>query len=420
MEHVHDALASDRPAIDAATGALNRPLMLEVMDPILGLARRNRRAMAVLHVALAEAVGTPATAALAVDAIRSATRESDAVARLGPTGFAVALLEVWEADAAVRVARRVVERLQEELGPLLAASARIGAAFYPHDAMDGPSLLDAAARATPRSGTLGFADRQLGWQALRRAGLRDALMDGDILSEFDLHYQPIRSVRGGNVVGAEALLRWERSGTLLPAGDFIGLVDTSSQSRSIDRWSMERAFRDLRTWRDAGWDGWISINLSGRSMEDEELPDHVARLLSDTGIDADGVVFEITERTALSRPGIATDVLDSLRAQGARLAVDDFGTGYASFEYLCSFDPDVVKLDRAFAGEPGAPAAEKLLPTLVGMAHSLGKPVVVEGVELSSEWDRVAASRCEYVQGFLTGRPMSRQAFGREHVGMLP
>ncbi|MDX1674210.1 MAG: GGDEF domain-containing phosphodiesterase [Longimicrobiales bacterium] len=418
MRNARQPLVSDTPAVDSETGALNQALLLEVVDPILALARRNFRAMAVLHIRLADAVGTPELAGRATEAIRATVRGSDAVARLGPARFAVGLLEVREADAAVRVARRIIEALRARLGPLLAGSTRIGVAFFPHDASDGVRLLEAAIRATPETESLGFADEQLGWEALRRAGLRAALMDGDILSEFRLHYQPIRAVRGGRVVGAEALLRWERSGTLLPAGDFIGLVDGSGRSRSVDRWSMERAFRDLRTWRDAGWGGWISVNLSGPSMEDGELPEFVDRLLADTGAPADGIVFEVTERSALSSGGIAGDVLGALRRHGARIAVDDFGTGYASFEYLCNFDPDVVKLDRAFAVEPREPAAEKLLPMLVGMAHSLGKPVVVEGVELPAEWDRVAASECEFVQGYLTGRPVSQITFEERHLGL--
>lgn len=412
----HD-FASDGPGLDAETGALNRSLLLEVLDPIMALARRHDRAMALLHVDLGSVIG-PGTARRVVEAMRATTRDSDALARLDATRFAVGLLEVWEADAAIRVARRMMRRLETALGEPRANGVRIGAAFYPHDAVDPPSLLRAAEEATRAGETLAFADERVGREALRRAGLREALTAGDILSEFHLHYQPIRSVRGGKVVGAEALLRWERGGTLLPAGDFIGLADTSGRSRSIDRWSMKRAFRDLRSWHDAGWDGWISVNLSARSLEDAELPGFVAGLLADTGAPAQNILFEITERSALSGAGITRDVLGELRRQGARVAVDDFGTGYASFEYLCNFDPDVVKLDRAFAVEPQEPGAKNLLPMLVDMAHSLGKPVVVEGVELPTEWDRVEASRCEFVQGFLTGRPVSQGAFERQHLGM--
>jgi EAL domain-containing protein (putative c-di-GMP-specific phosphodiesterase class I) len=294
----------------------------------------------------------------------------------------------------------------------------IGVAFFPHDAHDGTALLARAEAATPPAGALGFADGDLGREALRRAGLMEELTGSDALSQFQLHYQPIRSVRGGHVVGAEALLRWERSGALLPAADFIGMAESSGRIRAIDRWSMERAFTDLRSWRDAGWDGWISVNLSGRSLVDPELPDVVADLLAATGAPADGVIFEITERSALAGTGDARAVLDELRAHGMRIAVDDFGTGYASFEYLTHFNPDVVKLDRAFTMEPVDPGAANLLFMLVGMAHELGKPVVVEGVEEPTEWSRVEASQCEFVQGYFTGRPVSRVAFARQHVGL--
>lgn len=408
----------DHPSIDPDSGAPNRALLLQVLAPVLALGRRNSRAMAALHVRVPALDGTDGLAERVVGVIREAVRECDMVARVGPDGFSVALLEVWEPDAAVRVARRMLLELGAKLGVDASAATGIGVAFFPHDAPDGPALLEAAERSTPATGSLGFADPALGREALRRAGLMEELTGSDAISQFHLHYQPIRSVRGGDVVGAEALLRWERSDALLPAADFIGMAEASGRIRAIDRWSMERALTDLRAWREAGWGGWVAVNLSARSLVDPELPDVVARLLASTGAPADGLVFEITERSALGGTGSAGDVLREIRAQGIRIAVDDFGTGYASFEYLTTFDPDVVKLDRAFTVEPAEPGATNLLAMLVEMAHRMGKPVVVEGVEEPTEWDRVAASRCEFVQGYFTGRPVSRLAFTRQHIGV--
>lgn len=411
-------LLSDDPSLDPASGAPNRALMLQVLAPMLALGRRNSRAMAALHVRVPEVLETVGLAETVATAIAETIREGDVMARVAADAFAVALLEVWEPDAAVRVARRMLRKLGDEVGADHATDIGIGAAFFPHDAADGPALLDAAEQATPAAGPLGFADIELGREAIRRAGLMEELTDADATSQFHLHYQPIRSVRGGKVVGAEALLRWERSDALLPAADFIGMAESTGRILAIDRWSIQRAFEDLRDWRDAGWDGWVSINLSGRSLVDPDLPAVVAHLLETTGAPADGVVFEITERSALAGTGNATGVLTELRDQGVRIAVDDFGTGYASFEYLCNFDPDVVKLDRAFTAEPGQSGAVNLLAMLVDLAHRLGKPVVVEGVEQPTEWDRVAASRCEFVQGYFTGRPVSRLAFVRQHLGI--
>ena len=418
MRQTMNTLVSTDPQTDPVSGLPNRALLLRVLDPLLALGRRNARPLAALHLRVPAVAEHASLIRPVADAIRQETRAGDVVARLAHDGFAVALLEVWEPDAAVRVAQRLLLRLSAELGLDEATQVGVGVAFSLHDAADAPALLEAAKRAVPAAGALGFSDPEIGREALRRAGLMDDLLRTEAVSQFQLHYQPIRTVRGGRVVGAEALLRWERSNTLLPAADFIGMAESSGRIRAIDRWSIEHALVDLRQWRNAGWPGWVAINLSARSLVDGELPGVVDDLLSTTGAPADGVVFEITERSALAGSDHALDVLEALRGRGVRVAVDDFGSGYASFEYLTHFDPDVVKLDRAFTVEPGTDSAENLLPMLVEMAHRMGKPVVVEGVEQSTEWDRVAASRCEFVQGYYTGRPISRPAFTRQHIGL--
>lgn len=418
MPQTLHALASADPQTDPASGLPNRALMLRVLGPLLALGRRNARALAALHLRVPAAAEHGWLVRPVADAIQEEVRAGDVVARLAHDGFAVALLEVWEPDAAVRVAQRLLLRLSAELGLDEAAQVGVGVAFFPHDAPDAPTLLEAAERAVAEAGALKFSDPEIGREALRRAGLMEDLLRAEAISQFHLHYQPIRTVQGGRVVGAEALLRWERPNALLPAADFIGMAESSGRIRAIDRWSIERALVDLRTWRTAGWDGWVAINLSARSLVDGELPGVVDDLLTATGAPADGVMFEITERSALAGSDHALDVIEALRSRGIRVAVDDFGAGYASFEYLTHFDPDVVKLDRAFTVEPGTAGGENLLPMLVEMAHRMGKPVVVEGVEQSTEWDRVAASRCEFVQGYFTGRPVSRLAFSRQHLGV--
>lgn len=402
------------PAVhDAESGAMSRELLLTVLSPILALTRRNSRALASLHVRVDALADRDGLARDVVEVIDRCVRGEDLVARLDRCTFAVVLLEVWEADAAVRVA----QRLARELGGLTGVrepGVSIGVAFFPHDGTDGSSLLAAAAGAAPATGAIGFANPELGATALRRAGLVAELTGARAVSQFALHYQPILSVGGGEVVGAEALLRWDRMGSLLPAADFIGAAEASGRIRAIDRWSIERAFLETRSWREAGWDGWIALNLSGRSLTDPTLPDTIASLMEATDTPADAVMFEITERSAIAGSRETRALLEELRALGTRIAVDDFGAGYASFEYLCEFDPDIVKLDRAFVAEGLSP--EPLMPALVELAHHLGKPVVIEGVENRFEWDRVVATGSDLVQGYFMGRPVASPGFMRRHI----
>lgn len=399
------------PARDPETGLPNRPLIEEILAPLLALGRRNARGLAILHLRVK---GAGSSAPDVAGIIGELIRDCDVAARVAEDEFVVALSEIWEADAAVRVAHRLRSGLRSaSAGP---ARNAIGVAFFPPDGDDATALLRAAERATPAATGIGFADRRLGREALRRAGLLRDLEAAETLSRFELYYQPIRALETGAVVGAESLLRWHRSGALLPAADFIAVAEQSGRIRAIDRWSMERAMRDLVAWQGHGWDGWLSVNLSGLSVADAGLTDTVRQLLGETGAAAETVVFEMTERSSLTGDRVGAGVLDSLRGLGARVAVDDFGTGYASFEYLRDFDPDLVKLDRTFvAGAPGA-AADRLLPALVDLAHGLGKPVVAEGVEDMGELERSIDCTCEMAQGYFLGRPVPAADFLADHV----
>lgn len=399
---------------DPESGAMSRALLLAVLPPILALSRRNARALAVLHVRVDALADRPGLVRDVVGILQSSTRGEDLVARLDANAFALVLVEVWEADAAVRVAQRLVRELRGLLGADGRPGVSIGVAFYPDDGADGAVLLDAAAGATPATGSLGFANAGLGAAALRRAGLMAELTGDRTDSRFSLHYQPIRSVEEGTVEGAEALLRWDRLGSLVPAADFIDVAESSGRIAAIDRWSIERALWETRSWRDAGWNGWIALNLSARSLADRSLPGTVARLMDATDTPGDRLMFEITERSAIVGNGETRAVLEELRGLGARVAVDDFGAGYASFEYLTAFDPDLVKLDRAFVATGSSP--EPLLPALVDLAHHLGKPVVVEGVENRGEWDRAVATDSDLVQGYFMGRPVTGLGFLQRHV----
>ena len=138
--------------------------------------------------------------------------------------------------------------------------------------------------------------------------------------------------------------------------------------------------------------------------------------MAETGAPADALVFEITEGGALAGDGRAIRVLEGLRALGARIAVDDFGTGYASFEYLCDFDPDIVKLDRAFLRSRHSGGSGRLLSVLVEVAHRLGKPVVVEGIEHHRDLAQALNTSCEMGQGYFLGRPQAAEAFLRTQI----
>jgi len=419
------------PLRDPVTGAINRALLLEAAAPMLSLARRNARAMAFLHIhmgglaeELARAPESEQTLVKSVThRILEAVRDSDFVARVDDDRFVVTLTEVWEADAAVRVAQRLVQSLIPSEGGGRDAVVRVGVSFFPFDADNLEELLYQARAALPEDDAhsgIGFADPIIGMEALRRSGLERDLAGNDAVSQFRLHYQPIFSMDSGAVVGVESLIRWDHAlQGLLPASDFISLAERTGRVRAMDQWALEQALNDSGPWREHGWAGWVSVNLSGRTLSDPRLVQHVEQVLERTGADPRTVVFEVTESAALSADGKATQVLAGLRSLGSRVAVDDFGTGYASFSYLREFDPDLVKLDRLFVAGDNHPRAHKLLNSLVLMAHHMGKPVVVEGLEEETQRQRLEDSGCDMVQGYLLGRPVSPEEFNRCYISKL-
>lgn len=425
--------AAELPMRDPETGALNRALLLEAVEPMVSLAHRNARTMAFLHIHVAglttRCAGLPPAEGAAVlrnmtSEISGAVRDSDFVARVGPDRFVVALTEIWESDGAVRVANRLVRTLgggDPEASPF---TPRVGVAFYPSDGDNLADLLAESRGAEERVGSgsgIAFADPVLGAEALRRAGLERDLSGGDPNSQFMLHYQPIFSLATGDVVGVESLMRWDHVlQGLLPASDFIPLAERTGRIRALDQWAVTQAIEDSRRWRETGWEGWTSVNLSARTLADPAITTHVEASLARTGMDPESLIFEVTENMALSRDGTAAAVLDSLRALGARIALDDFGTGYASFEYLRDFDPDLIKLDRVFVAGDGNPRDHRLLNSLILMVHHMGKPVVVEGLEQEEQRQRLIDSKCDMVQGYLLGRPMPALDFAELHLGIQP
>ena len=416
-----DLALTDPPARCSLTGAPNRALLLETLNPMVALARRYARGIAVLHVRIAGAAHAGGEVGASVlresaEVLRDGTRDCDVVARISGHEFAVALTEIWESDAAARVAHRLYRSLRSLNGLSDGGRCHIGVACYPADGVDSAALLSAAEAATPSSRAIGFASAAIGRGALRRARLGRDLGEPEAMSRFELHYQPIRGLGTGGVVGAESLLRWNRGASLLPAADFIELATRSGRIRALDRWSTEQAFRTVARWRAGGWNGWMAINLSSRSLTDPTLIHVVRRLMEETGAPAEALVFEITEGGALVGDRRALGVLEGLRGLGARIAVDDFGTGYASFEYLCDFDPDIVKVDRAFLRSGGGRGSAGLLSALVDVAHRLGKPVVAEGVEQSGDLELALNAGCEMAQGYFVGRPMSAAAFLRTQI----
>ncbi|HUF52088.1 MAG TPA: EAL domain-containing protein [Longimicrobiales bacterium] len=426
---------------DALTGLANHRLLRERSRQILALARRHGSVAALLHVDLdrlsfvnaqyGRNVGDDVLRTVA-ERLRQSLRDSDTLARIGSDEFLVLLSEVADTESVARVVRRLHESVtrpfrMQELSINL--NARIGVALYPQDASTYDDLLgcaEAALRRAEQSTTsFEFFEHDVSVASHDRMLLEDDMHWAWEHEQFILHYQPIIGADGrmvgaealarGDVIGVEALARWPHleRGMLRPA-QFIPLAERTGRILSLDRWAIATAARQAAQWVQDGWDGWISVNLSARTLHDPELPAYVARVLAAQNLEASRLVVEITESTAMRDPAVTAHVLEALREIGVLIAVDDFGVGHSSLAYLKLFPVDLLKLDASFVRDIGSGGREEqLIEIMVLLAHRIGAKVVAEGVETDEQMEYLRKAGCDYIQGYLVGRPAPPETMPR-------
>jgi diguanylate cyclase (GGDEF)-like protein/PAS domain S-box-containing protein len=424
----------DQAYFDPLTGVANVRLLRERSRQILALTRRHGHISALLHVdldrlrhineTLGRSVGDEVLRVVA-DRLRQSLRESDTLARLSSDEFLVLLSEVTEEEATARVVRRLRDaicrpcRIQDHS---VTIGACIGVALYPQDATTFDELLEYADLALKRAqhsrSDFEFYQREQSEMTHDRLMLEDDLRWAWEHEQFVLHYQPILSGAGevvgaealtrgtSNVMGVEALARWPHleRGMVSPA-QFIPLAERTGRIVSLDRWAIATAAKQAAAWAQDGWTGWISVNLSARSLHDPELPPYVARTLQVYGVERGRIVLEVTESAAMRDPALTAQLLGELKTAGALVALDDFGIGHSSLAYLRNFPVDLLKLDQSFIREIGDPRNEQLLESLITLAHRMGARIVAEGVEEQHQLDWLRATGCDFIQGFLLGRP---------------
>jgi diguanylate cyclase (GGDEF)-like protein len=351
--------------------------------------------------------------------LRSALRERDTIARLGGDEFGVILPEANEHEAQ-RLALALLSAFKAPFtieGYPIEVGASIGIAASRNDGRDAATLLRVAdvAMYVAKHGQLGLAvhrpehDRYSPERLTLVAELRQAL-ENDALTLF---YQPQVDCHTGQVLGAEALLRWEHpTRGMIPPDQFVALAERTGLIRPLTRWVLDRALRQCRAWRDQGYTIRVSVNASMHDVHDAYLPEEVAQVLARWQLPADCLRVELTEGTLMTDATRALDVLERLRAMGVTIAVDDFGSGYSSLAYLSRLPVSELKIDRAFVSDIQAGGHNAaIVRSTIGLGHDLGLEVVAEGAENQASMDLLRRFGCDSVQGYWISRPLSAAAF---------
>ena len=353
---------------------------------------------------------------------------NDVVARLGGDEFALLLGRVRSVDAAMVLARRVVDDLSQPIeveGQTIQMGASVGVALAPDHAENADELLRAADMALYEAKSAGR-----GVATLYQADMKRVLLDKRALElalhsaltngEFELHYQPFYKLSTDRIAGFEALLRWRHPvrGMIAP-GAFIDIAERSGLIVSIGEWALREALAEAATW---DGDLTVAVNVSAVQMRGDDLVRQVVSALSVTGLDPRRLELEITETVLMQDQEACLTQLHRLRALGVRIALDDFGTGYSSLNYLRSFPFDKIKIDRCFiedlcdGDESGA-----IVESVLDLATRLNMQTIAEGVEDEAQLAVLRQRGCSQVQGYLISKalpvdelPVQRIASKRE------
>lgn len=346
------------------------------------------------------------------DRLRMCVRHNDLVARLGGDEFVIIQAGVSRPSDAEQLAQRLSRELRVPMqidGHAIVVSASIGVALCPRDGNHNQTLLQNADTALYRAkgegrGIFRFFKPTMDSAATSRRAMKFDLRHALERDELSLVFQPIVSMADNRASSVEALLRWRHpSRGIVSPGDFIPVAEATGLIRSIGPWALRQACL-----AGAGWnsDLRISVNLSPKQFQVDDIFEMVSRILQETQLNATRLELEITETLPLLTDRRNVDTLRRLRELGVRTVLDDFGTGYSSLTYLRMFPFDKIKLDRAFTASMSQREGLAIARAIIRLARDLGIQVTAEGVETAEQLDQVRHEGCDEAQGYFIARPM--------------
>ena len=404
---------------DPLTGLPNRSLLVDRLHQALSFAERYGGHVAVAYIdldkfkAVNDRFGHKAGDQLLVEAayrLQACVRESDTIARIGGDEFVIVFYDQSTDNATAHVMKRILDSIAAPIhfdGYALMPSCSIGLAAFPEDGRDVDTLLRNADTAMYRAKELGrhnfqFYTNELNQRMNARMAMEKSLRNAIAREEFELHYQPRIELRGGRVVGLEALIRWRHPEMgLLPPLKFIPLAEEVGLIDAIGEWVVRAACNQYMKWQQQGLlQGPVAINISANQFLKPGFAAAIDSILKEVGIAASQLELDLKESLLMRDPVDSLRVLNELKQMGVALSIDDFGTGFSNLGFLKRFPVDRIKLDPSFVSNVQRhPDDLAVTEAVITMAHRLGMKVVVEGVESGSQLALLAEHGCDEMQG---------------------
>ncbi len=413
---------------DALTGLPNRTLFKDRLSVAVAHAERRRRQVAVLFLdldrfkvindTLGHTIGDHLLQGMG-ERLKNCVRGEDSVARVGGDEFAILLMDLMRPADATVVAQKILEVVAEPItvdGHELYTTCSIGIAMSPADGVDAETLLKNADNALYRAKEAGKNNYQLCTPSMtqlaaERLALENALRQALDRNEFLVVYQPQFDLATRKLVAVEALLRWDRPGIgIVGPAEFIATAEESRLIMPIGEFVLETALQQAKSWGEE-FPIRVAVNVSAAQFRQRYLVRTIRNTLEEYSVDPTRLEVEITESTAMQNPTTTAEILQELKKLGVSIAIDDFGIGHSSLNYLKRFPIDSLKIDRTFVEDMVSdPSDAGIVSAIIAMAHALNLRVTAEGVEREDQLAFLEARGCSCIQGYLVGRPAPADA----------
>ena len=427
----HERQLQHQANYDSLTELPNRLLAMDRLSQSLAHAKRNKKQVGVLFIdldnfkkindTLGHDIGDHHLIEIS-HRLKQCTREEDSVARLGGDEFLMILQDIEQIEEVDHVCQRILQVLAKSVsinGYECFTTASIGITLFPNDGDNPQALLRNADTAMYRAKETGkntyrYFTSEMNQESIARLNMESYLRHALENNELSLHYQAVVDIPTGNIVGAEALLRWNspQYGTV-PPDTFIPLAEESGLIIEFGDWVLETACKQAQKWRQkTGHHFLLAVNVAFPQFRDGHLVKTVHNVLRKTGLPPACLELELTERLLMEDETECAQALKELHDMGVRISIDDFGTGYSSLSYLKRFPVNTLKIDRSFVSNiDDSPENIPLITAIISMSHALGLNVIGEGVETKEQLDFLKDKNCNYAQGYYLYKPMPVEQF---------